>query len=110
MNYCPKRAIETAHSFFFILLIALILFVNPFLSEEVMLFVTRYLHGSGFAYELLYFIVQWLVAIPIYVAGYKLMHYLARYRFFSNLIKYTSFTYWKFWRRYRAPKQLTIEN
>ncbi|HOW30984.1 MAG TPA: EFR1 family ferrodoxin [Bacteroidales bacterium] len=110
MNYCPKRAIETAHSFFFILLIALILFVNPFLSEKVMLFVTKYMRGSGFAYELLYFIVQWLVAIPIYVAGYKLMHYLAKYPFVNRLIKYTSFTYWKFWRRYKAPKELKIGN
>lgn len=110
MNYCPKRAIETAHSFFFILLFALIIFVNPFLSGKVTLLVSKYMKGSGFAYELLYFMAQWGTAILAYVAGYRIIHYLARYRFFSNLIKYTSLTYWKFWRRYRAPKELKIEN
>lgn len=106
INYCPKRAIETAHSFFFILLFALIIFVNPFLSWKVTMLVSKYLQGSGFAYELLYFIVQWVVAILLYMAGYRLIHYLAGYRFFNRLITYTSLTHWKFWRRYRAPRNV----
>lgn len=110
MNYCPQRAIETAHSFFFIILFALILLVNPFLSEKVAALVDRLLRGSGIAYELIYFVVQWSVALVIYIAGYRLIHYLSRYRFFSRMIAYTSLTYWKFWRRYRAPRQLKIEN
>ena len=103
MNYCPKRAIETAHSFFFILLFALILFINPFLSEKVVALVNRHLSGSGVAYEVLDFIVEWGVAIMLYVMGYRLMHWLSQYRFFNRLITVTSLTHWRFWRRYRAP-------
>lgn len=106
MNYCPKRAIETAHSFFFILLFALILFINPFLSEKVVAFVNRHLSGSGVAYEVLDFIVEWGVAIMLYVMGYRLMHWLSQYRFFNRLITVTSLTHWRFWRRYRAPGKI----
>jgi Pyruvate/2-oxoacid:ferredoxin oxidoreductase delta subunit len=110
MNYCPKRAIETAHSFFFVLLFVLIIFVNPFLSEKVTMLVSGYMQGSGFVYKLLYYTTEWGIAILAYLAGYRLIHYLAKYRFFNRLITRTSFTYWKFWRRYRAPKELKIKN
>jgi Pyruvate/2-oxoacid:ferredoxin oxidoreductase delta subunit len=103
MNYCPKRAIETAHSFFFIVLFAIIYLVNPFLSEKVMVLVNQLLNGSGAAYEVIYTIVRWSLAVLIFALAYRLMHYMAKYTFFSRLITYTSFTWWKFWRRYKAP-------
>ena len=106
MNYCPRRAIETAHSFFFLLLLAIIYFVNPFLSDQITFLVNHFLKGSGLAFEISYTIVKWTVAVLLFVAGYRLMHYLSRFRFFNRLISYTSLTYWKFWRRYKAPGQM----
>jgi ferredoxin len=106
MNYCPKRAIETAHSFFLILLLGIIYLVNPFLSDKITYLVNYYLKGSGLAYEISYTIVKWTVAVLLFAAGYRLMHYLSRFRFFNRLISYTSLTYWKFWRRYKAPVQM----
>lgn len=106
MNYCPKRAIETAHSFFFILLFGIIYLVNPFLSKQVMYLVDRFISGSGAAYELINTIVSWSLAVLLYVIGYRIMHYLSKYRSFNRLIAYTSFTYWKFWRRYKAPPEV----
>jgi len=103
MNSCPKRAIETAHSFFFIILFSVIFLLDPFLSKKIMILVTRFLNGSTAAYGIIYPVVKWCLAVLIFVLAYRLMHYLARYPFFSRLIKYTSFTYWKFWRRYKAP-------
>lgn len=103
MNYCPQRAIETAHSFFFILLFAMIFLLNPLLSQLVGAVTDKYMAGSGFASEVIYMILQWGSYLIVYIAGYRLIHYLARYRAFSKLITYTSFTYWKFWRRYKAP-------
>jgi Pyruvate/2-oxoacid:ferredoxin oxidoreductase delta subunit len=108
MNYCPKRAIETAHSFFFIILLALIFLVNPFLSEKVMELVNRFLNGSKPVYEVTYTLVQWSLAILIFTLAYRLMHYLGKFPFFSRLITYSSFTYWKFWRRYKAPPGFNI--
>lgn len=103
MNQCPKRAIETAHSFFFIVLIAVILLVNPFLSEQIMVLVNRFLNGSAATHEIMYTLVKWSVTVLIFVLAYRLMHYLGRFPFFSRLISRTSLTYWKFWRRYKAP-------
>ena len=103
MNYCPKRAIETAHSFFFIVLFAIIYLVNPFLSEKTMMLVNHFLNGSDAVFEVIYTIVRWSLAVLIFVLAYRLMHYLEKYIFFRRLIVYTSFTYWKFWRRYKAP-------
>lgn len=103
MNYCPKRAIETTHSFFFIILFALIWLVNPFLSEKMMFLANRFFKGAGASYEVIHTIVQWSLAILIFTISYRLMHTLSKYTFFSRLISYTSFTYWKFWRRYKAP-------
>ncbi len=106
INTCPKRAIETAHSFFFILLLAIIYFVNPFLSSQVSGLVDQFLKGSGIAFELSYTLIKWTVAVLLFVIGYRVMHLLSRYRFFNRLIAYTSLTYWKFWRRYKAPNQM----
>jgi Pyruvate/2-oxoacid:ferredoxin oxidoreductase delta subunit len=103
MNYCPKRAIETAHSFFFIILAVLIYLVNPFLSAKIMLLVDKFLGGSVAGYEVLKTIVQWSTTILVFAGAYRLLHYLMKYPFFSRLIRYTSFTHWKFWRRYKAP-------
>jgi hypothetical protein len=103
MNYCPKRAIETAHSFFFIVLFATIYLVNPVLSDQVTILVNRLLNGSVAAYEVINTIVRWSLAILIFTLAYRGMHYLSRYPFFSRLITWSSFTYWKFWRRYKAP-------
>ena len=103
MNYCQKRAIETAHLFFFIVLFAIIYFVNPFLSEKVMAFVSKTLNEATTTYEIIYTIVRWSIAVLIFVLSYRLMHYLSKYTFFNRLITYSCFTYWKFWRRYRAP-------
>jgi hypothetical protein len=36
------------------------------------------------------------------ILGYYLLHYLRRIRIINQLIQYTSFTYYPFWRRYKS--------
>jgi len=108
MNYCPERAIETAHSMVFLLLLALIVVVNPFLSVKVTDFVSKWLGHSRMAYEALYFILQWSIALILFYVGYKLLHYLMRFPLINKIITYSSLTTWKFWRRYRIPKSEKI--
>jgi ferredoxin len=109
MNYCPKRAIETAHSFFFIVLFATIYLVNPVLSDQVAILVNRLLNGSVAAYEVINTIVRWSITVLIFILAYRGLHYLSRFAFFSRLIAWSSFTYWKFWRRYKAPARTSTE-
>lgn len=104
MNYCPKRAIETAHSFFFAVLFVVIFLVNPAITEKVNEWVILLLGKSAVATELIGTIFRWSATVLVFAISYRAMHYLSRFRFFNRLITYTSFTYWKFWRRYRAPR------
>lgn len=110
MNYCPERAIETAHSMFFLILAGLILFINPFLSAQVTKLVNGLLGDSGVAFETLYFLVQWSVALIFYFLGYKLLHYLMGFPRINKILTYISLTSWKFWRRYKIPKKQVPAN
>lgn len=103
MNYCPKRAIETTHSFFFAILFATIFLVNPVISEWTTRFTEWIFGGSAAVFAVLDTILRWSVSVLIFALSYRIMHYLTRFPFFSRMITYTSFTRWKFWRRYKAP-------
>ena len=104
MNYCPLRAIETAHSMVFLILAGLVVVVNPFLSTKVAILLTNCFHCySGAAFETLYFLVQWSVALILFYVGYSIVHYLMQFPRINRVITYTSLTTWKFWRRYRIP-------
>jgi ferredoxin len=105
MNYCPERAIETAHFMFFLILIGLIVLVNPFLSARVTYMVDWAIGPSKVAYESAYFVIKWSVGLLLYFLGYKLLHYLMGFPRVNKILTYTSLTTWKFWRRYKIPKQ-----
>ncbi len=108
MNFCPERAIETAHSMVFILLFLLIAVVNPYLSAKVTDLVALLFGGSKLAFESLYLVVQWSVALAIFYLGYILLHYLMRFPRINKIITYTTLTTWKFWRRYKIPTHVSV--
>jgi Pyruvate/2-oxoacid:ferredoxin oxidoreductase delta subunit len=107
MNYCPERAIETAHSMVFLLMFALIVYVNPFLSNKITDFVSQWMVHSRVAFESIYFVLQWSVALVLFFAGYKLLHYLMRFPRINKIITYTTLTTWKFWRRYKISGKVS---
>lgn len=107
MNYCPQRAIETAHSMVFVLLFILIVFINPWLSESILGFLKENALGSSWlAYESIYFILQWVVALMLFYVCYKLLHNAMRFPRINKMITYTSLTSFAFWRRYKMPKNV----
>lgn len=110
MNYCPERAIETAHLLVFLLVFLLTTLVNPWVSHKVADMVNVWLDNSWLANEVLKFVFQWSVWIVSFLTGYKLLHYLMGFPKINMIITYTSLTYWKFWRRYKIPKLRIPEN
>jgi ferredoxin len=101
MNSCPKRAIQTPHLFTVILwwlvfsaipvgLIRLISKPGDFISEHFLLFD---------------YIFMFVTGLPVIFFSYRILHFLMRYRFFNWLISITSFTRFKWWRRYFAPEK-----
>lgn len=102
MNNCPERAIETAHGFTVFLwwlafsiipvaiaglLIRLNILSYEFYKDHIRLFLYAFMLATGL--------------ITIFF-GYRLLHFLLRYRWFNRLFTLTSLTSYRFWRRYRS--------
>ena len=104
MNSCPERAIQTSHSF------SLAIWYLASLAGGIL--VARTLIQTGFfTYQdfILKEIIDPLTGIVVtflfvYIA-YKMLHFGLRYNWVNVAIKYTSFTYYRFWRRYMAPRE-----
>ncbi|MBI9069939.1 MAG: EFR1 family ferrodoxin [Salinivirgaceae bacterium] len=103
MNACPTRAIETAHGFVITLGILLdivgIAYLNTLLNYENLL--TSYLPKIAAVLSIL--AINSVIFFVFLLIIYRLMHFLLRFKCFEKLIIYSSFTKYKFWRRYK-PK------
>jgi hypothetical protein len=101
MNSCPRRSIQTPHLFVAVVW-WLVFFVIPlFILKELLQMDST---ETKF-YNLIFDVVTIATGFPIIFFSYRILHFLMKYRFFNMLIEYTSFTRFKFWRRYLAPKQ-----
>lgn len=104
MNNCPKEAIQTAHSYT-LLLWWLIFSPIPFLILKL---ISKYgLIDSIWLsahIRLISNIIILAVGLVLVFFGYKILHFLLRYKFFNILITYSSLTKYRFWRRYKAPR------
>jgi len=100
MNYCPERAIETPHG-----LTALLWWISfsllPIFIYNTMV---EFINFQAITFELIYNILSMGLGITVIFGGYKIAHKLMNFKPISTIIKYTSLTSFKFWRRYRAPK------
>jgi ferredoxin len=101
MNRCPRRSIQTPHLFVTVIW-WLVFFVIPlFILKELL----QLNQDETRFYNLIFDIVTIVTGFPIIFFSYRILHFLMKYRLFNILIEYTSFTRFKFWRRYFAPSQ-----
>ena len=103
MNICPKRAIETPHSF----AIVMVYLVWSLIPASLLAWMVR--EGlPGMDNPLLFELAWWILAIAgsffLFYVGYRLLHFLMRYRIVNRFISITSLTHYRFWRRYRIPE------
>jgi formate hydrogenlyase subunit 6/NADH:ubiquinone oxidoreductase subunit I len=105
MNICPERAIETAHGYVF----AIYYFITSFLLVKIysVLQINQILNKifSGWLSNIFNFFIESVIVVSLFIAFYRIFHYLLRFRFFERTIVYTSLTKWKFWRRYKIIKK-----
>jgi len=105
MNNCPERAIETAHGFAIPLWYVLFSFVSPAIFIWIM-YENKMLAGLAPGLkELLYNLIFAALFVSSSFLGYRLIHYLMRFRLFNRFVASTSLTKYKFWRRYKAPEE-----
>lgn len=107
MNNCPERAIETAQTFTFAFWWIILSLFTPWLLKEFYGINLIKFNVQNWGTRLFENVFGWIVALLMIWAGYNLMHYLMKFSTFNNLVAYTSFTKYKFWRRYKAPKRKT---
>lgn len=100
MNHCKERAIETAHGFTFLLWWLAFTFIPLCIVKLLIYFSIVNLQLTGY-FGLAYMAIQIVVGFAIVFYGYKILHFLLRFRVINYLITYTSLTRLPFWRRYK---------
>lgn len=99
MNICPQRAIETPHAYTAISWVIAFSIMPPLIMAFFDSFSTQVNDISKLFMKILIYVLGWLFILALY----KLLHKLMKFRLFNNIVKYTSLTRLKFWRRYKAP-------
>ncbi|HNW99673.1 MAG TPA: EFR1 family ferrodoxin [Bacteroidales bacterium] len=106
MNNCPKRAIETGHGYFIGLFILIYPVAISYIYENIK--GNKYIDitGRSFLNATLRFTFESIVLFIFLFFSYRIIHYLRRYKIFEWIIVYTSFTKFKFWRRYKPSNKI----
>lgn len=107
MNICPQRAIETAHGFFVMIGILTSFIVGIIIN--ILFNHPAFTHWQWLQHKGILFSVKTLVFFSLLLPGYGVMHRLMRFRLFERLFVCTSFTKFRFWGRYKAPRSSAIE-
>ncbi|MCX6269125.1 MAG: EFR1 family ferrodoxin [Bacteroidetes bacterium] len=104
MNDCPKRAIETAHGY--------IIGIMCLLNMGIMIWFWQWVSGfinipehNGWA-QTGVTLSGWVLTFAVMVVSYRIFHYLLRIPVIRQLFYYTSFTKYKFWRRYKPSRKM----
>lgn len=103
MNTCPERAIQTAHG----LVIGVLYLVMAFGMHwfwQSLLKLNHYQLNQLIEHNFLRFTVESIVTLGFLILAYRLMHFLLKFNFFESLIRYTSLTSYRFWRRFKGMK------
>lgn len=104
VNACPKRAIETTHTYSAMVVVLSSALVSPLILKGLdAIGLLKYLDQYSISHALEP-IFNSLVFIGIVFLCYKLLHYLMKFRMINKFITYSSFSKYKFWRRYKPPK------
>lgn len=100
MNNCPQRAIETPHGFVTIIY----WFVFWILPVMILKLISDYTEAKYFTKDAIYYTLYIILSFVVIFGSYRIMHLLMKFNIVNKIIKYTSLTTYRFWRRYKAPK------
>lgn len=104
VNNCPQRAIETAQTFFGLLIFISFALIAPLLVAGLKLLgLFDLLNQTSISRNLLWIIFNLIYLLFVFIS-YRILHYLMRFKFVNKLITYSSLSTYKFWRRYKAPR------
>jgi len=108
INSCPQRAIETAHGFSALIVYLASGLIIPLFFAQLKSYNLSVITSSSVFLGYLLSLLEWAIFLMIVFGGYKLLHYLMKYKTFNRIITYTSLSKYKFWRRYRPGKSIVV--
>lgn len=104
VNACNQRAIETMHSFAIVLLIISSLVISPLLILMLKYFGAWEFINQSAVTKNIWSLIDAFIFLLFTFISYRILHFLMRYKLVNKIIAYTSLSYYKFWRRYKAPQ------
>lgn len=102
MNKCPERAIHTMHG----ITIAAWYLIFTFVFYYISIFIYALIPNASenfFWNEIVITFIQFTFPLILIFILYYILHFFLRYRWFSKFMCFTSFTWFWWWRRYKAP-------
>lgn len=108
MNTCPVDSIQTAHGMVIGTLYIASAVVLRFGWKLAIKFVNSEFVHSVYDIGLLKFCIESVVSIFFLILAYRIMHFMMKFKFFEQFISYTSFTTYRFWRRFKNIKLQNI--
>jgi Pyruvate/2-oxoacid:ferredoxin oxidoreductase delta subunit len=95
VNQCPERAIETAHGWLVFWSVLLSIAVYPIIRNVYPL-----LSIEPAIEPYAVFILESVLYIGVLILAYRLNHFLLKFKIIQRLIRFTSLSHFKWWRRY----------
>ncbi|MBU1097420.1 MAG: EFR1 family ferrodoxin [Bacteroidetes bacterium] len=102
INTCPQKAVNAAHGF----AIGGILLINSFIVFYIFSYLNEilFINRNWFPLNLILYFVEWWVGLAFFSLFYRINHFLLQIRLFEKISGFFSFTNYKFWGRYKIPK------
>jgi len=101
MNNCPKRAIETAHGYIIGIIVLLSVVVQPYVYSTLSHRGIRWFDPDVSFSAVSRFVPNAVITFAVMVSTYRCMHFLRKSQAFRQIMRYTSLTSFRFWKRYK---------
>ncbi len=95
MNDCPQKAIETAHGFIIVASIILTSFLT-YLINHILTF-SPFVDWQVLKNENIKFLLITILFFPLLFIGYRMMHWLMRFKLFERIFVLSALTKYNFW-------------
>ena len=103
VNSCPTKAIQTTLPTWLLFLYVFFIFFNYGFLKLISAF--SVLNSiEWIKSESVMFLIGSIITMPALFLFYRFQHYLMKFKFFERLITYLTFSKYKFWGRYKAPR------
>ncbi len=104
VNICPERAIETTQGYNFVFFVLAFTIIPPSLFYLMSTIGFSNWISSSVLTENLWELITMPIYLALAIISYKILHFGMRFHFINRMIRYTSLSSNKFWRRYHPPK------